>query len=116
MTRIPLGTAIRSDTGKETRLWWIRFGFNDKFWFDYKGHPHTEKLHTVERYTRTDEGHMEITVTIDDPGTYTQPFTTIGRATLMPGAEILEYICLENEQDLQRLEGPVRGAGLALEP
>jgi hypothetical protein len=87
-------------------------GFNDKFWFDYKGHPHTEKLHTVERYTRTDEGHMEITVTIDDPGTYTQPFTTVGRATLMPGAELLEYICQENNQDLQRLEGPVRGPGL----
>ena len=27
-------------------------GFNDKFWFDYKGHPHTEKLHTVERLDR----------------------------------------------------------------
>jgi len=91
-------------------------GFNDKFWFDYKGHPHTEMLHTVEHYTRTDLGHMAIEVTIEDPGTYTQPFTTVGRATLMPGAEILEYICLENEQDLQRLEGPVRGAGLALEP
>jgi len=87
-------------------------GFNDKFWFDYKGHPHTEKLHTVERYTRTDLGHMDITVTIDDPGTYTQPFTTVGRATLMPGAELLEYICQENNQDLQRLEGPVRGPGL----
>ncbi|HEY2844751.1 MAG TPA: hypothetical protein VGJ09_13915 [Bryobacteraceae bacterium] len=87
-------------------------GFNDKFWFDYKGHPHTEKLHTVERYTRTDEGHMGIEVTIDDPGTYTQPFTTVGRATLMPGAELLEYICQENNQDLQRLEGPVRGPGL----
>jgi hypothetical protein len=31
-------------------------GFNDKFWFDYKRHPHTEKLHTIERYTRTDFG------------------------------------------------------------
>ena len=43
-------------------------GFNDKFWFDYKGHPHTEKLHTIERYSRTDLGHMSIEVTIDDPG------------------------------------------------
>ena len=60
-------------------------GFNDKFWFDYKGHPHTEKLHTIERYTRTDLGHMSIEVTIDDPGAYTKPFTTVGRATLMPG-------------------------------
>jgi hypothetical protein len=30
----------------------------------------------------------------------------------MPGAELLEYICQENNQDLQRLEGPVRGPGL----
>ena len=86
-------------------------GFNDKFWFDYKGHPHTEKLHTIERYTRTDEGHMAIEVTIDDPGAYTQPFTTVGRAQLMTGAELLEYICQENNQDLQKLEGPARGPG-----
>ncbi|HJT88259.1 MAG TPA: hypothetical protein VJ732_10395 [Bryobacteraceae bacterium] len=86
-------------------------GFNDKFWFDYKGHPHTEKLHTIERYTRTDEGHMNIEVTIDDPGAYKQPFTTVGHATLMPHAQLLEYICQENNQDLQRLEGPARGPG-----
>ena len=86
-------------------------GFNDKFWFDYKGHPHTEKLHTIERYTRTDQGHMTIEVTIDDPGAYAKPFTTVGKATLMPKAELLEYICQENNQDLQRLEGPARGPG-----
>ena len=86
-------------------------GFNDKFWFDYKGHPHTEKLHTIERYTRTDLGHMAIEVTIDDPGAYVKPFTTIGRATLMPGAELLEYICQENNQDLPLLQGPARGPG-----
>jgi hypothetical protein len=86
-------------------------GFNDKFWFDYVGHPHTEKLHTVERYTRTDEGHMAIEVTIEDPGTYTQPFTTVGRAQLMSGAELLEYICQENNQDLEKLDGPARGPG-----
>ena len=86
-------------------------GFNDKFWFDYKGHPHTEKLHTVERYTRIDQGHMNIEVTIDDPGAYEKPFTTVGKAVLMPGAELLEYICQENNQDLPLLEGPARGPG-----
>jgi len=86
-------------------------GFNDKFWFDYKGHPHTEKLHTIERYTRTDLGHMAIEVTIDDPGAYVKPFTAVGRATLMPGAELLEYICQENNQDLPLLQGPARGPG-----
>jgi hypothetical protein len=86
-------------------------GFNDRFWFDYKGHPHTEKLHTIERYTPVDAGHMRIEVTIDDPGAYAQPFTTVGRATLMPGAELMEYICQENNQDVEKLEGPARGPG-----
>ena len=83
-------------------------GFNDKFWFDYLGHPHTEKLHTIERYTRTDLGNMSIEVTIDDPGAYSKPFTTVGRARLMPGGELLEYICQENNIDLEHISGPAR--------
>jgi hypothetical protein len=86
-------------------------GFNDKFWFDYHGHPHTEKLHTVERYTRTDFGTMAIEVTIDDPGTYAKPFTTVGLARLMVGADLMEYICQENNLDLRLLSGPALGPG-----
>ena len=81
-------------------------GFNDLFWFDYLGHPHAEKLHTVERYTRTDRGNIRIEVTIDDPGAYTKPFTTVGRARLMPGDELMEYICNENDQDRGHYSGP----------
>jgi hypothetical protein len=86
-------------------------GFNDKFWFDYVGHPHTEMLHTIERYTRTDLGNMQIEVTIDDPGAYTKPFTTTGRARLMANTELLEYICQENNSDLGHLSGPAKGPG-----
>ena len=75
-------------------------GYNDKFWFDCRGHPHTEKLHTVERWTRKDFGNMENRVTIDDPGKlYTKPFTLTFMATLSPPQdELLEYICQENNQ------------------
>jgi hypothetical protein len=83
-------------------------GFNDKFRFDYLGHPHTEKLHTVERYTRTDLGNMTIEVTIDDPGAYTKPFTTVGRARLQPGEDLLEYICQENNIDLVHVNAPAQ--------
>jgi hypothetical protein len=82
-------------------------GFNDKFWFDYLGHPHTEKLHTVERYTRTDLGNMTIEVTIDDPGAYTKAFTTTGRARLQSG-DLLEYICQENNIDLVHVNAPAQ--------
>jgi hypothetical protein len=80
-------------------------GFNDKFWFDFAGHPHTEKLHIVERYRRPDLGHLEDEVTIDDPGAYSKPFTMYGHFPLQVGAEIMEYICNENNQDVQHIVG-----------
>ena len=83
-------------------------GFNDKFWFDYLGHPHTEQLHIVERYTRTALDKMEIEVTIDDPGAYAKPFTTAGSANLLPGEDLLEYICNENNIDLQHIDAPAQ--------
>jgi hypothetical protein len=80
-------------------------GFNDKFWFDFAGHPHTGQLHITERYRRPDLGHIEEEVTIDDPGAYTKPFTMYGHFPLDPGAEIMEYICNENNQDVTHIVG-----------
>ena len=82
-------------------------GFNGKIWFDNRGHVSTEKLHVVERYTRTDLGNMRIEVTIDDPGAYSRPFKVNGSARLMPkDDELLEYVCNENNQDVPFLVGP----------
>jgi len=64
------------------------------------GRPHTNKLHLVERFRRPDAGHLEYEVLIDDPGTYTKPWTIKYATTLLAGDEIGEYICTENEQDL----------------
>ncbi len=81
-------------------------GFNDKFWFDFRGHPHTEKLHTIERWTRKDLGTLVSEVTIDDPGVYTKPFTVSFTARIRPNEELMEYICQENEQDSKHIKGP----------
>ena len=91
-------------------------GFNDKFWFDFRGHPHTEQLHTVERYTRKDFGTLVNEVTIDDPGAYSKPFTLKFNATLIPKAEILEYICQENNTDLKHILGPAGPGGGEIGP
>jgi hypothetical protein len=80
-------------------------GYNDKFWFDFVGHPHTEQLHTVERYTRKDLGTLVNEITIDDPGAYSKPFTVTFNARLMPKGEIMEYICQENNQDVSHIRG-----------
>ena len=74
-------------------------GFNDKFWFDRLGTPHTEQLHTIERWTRVNMGNLVNAVTIDDPGAFSRPFTATFNARLSPpGDELMEYICQENNQ------------------
>ncbi|MGA2716282.1 MAG: hypothetical protein ABSG41_24565 [Bryobacteraceae bacterium] len=80
-------------------------GFNDKSWLDAAGHPHTEKLHVVERYTRTSMDNLHYEVTIDDPGAYSKPWTTSWNIQWVPGATPLEYICQEGNQDVQHLVG-----------
>jgi hypothetical protein len=82
-------------------------GFNDKTWLDTeKGLPATEALHVTERFQRTNFGNLEIQATIDDPKAYTKPWTTtIQRARLQLGTEILEFICNENEKDLPHMVG-----------
>jgi len=92
------GHSIGSYDGKDT-LVIDTVGFNDKFWFDRQGTPHTEQLHTIERWTRVNEGTLRNEVTIDDPGAYTRPFVTTWMARLAaPGDEIMENICQENNQ------------------
>jgi hypothetical protein len=81
-------------------------GFNDLFWFDFLGHPHTERLRVVERYTRTSYGVLENVTTVIDPGAYAKPFTIRYEATLRPGWDLMEYICNENNQDVEHLRGP----------
>jgi hypothetical protein len=82
-------------------------GYNDKFWFDFVGTPHTEQLHTIERWTRTDMSHLVDEITIDDPGAYAKPFKAVFNAMLMPpGEELREYICNENNIDPAHLTGP----------
>jgi hypothetical protein len=86
--------------------WWAgdtlvvdTIGFNDKFWFDRRGFPHTEQLHVIERWTRIDFTTLHNEVTIDDPGAYSRPFTATFKARLTaPGDELREYICAENNQ------------------
>jgi hypothetical protein len=80
-------------------------GFNDQFWFDFAGHPHTEKLHVTERYTRPDADHLEYATTVDDPGAYTRPFTMYGHSNLQAGGELMEYICNENNKDVSHIVG-----------
>jgi hypothetical protein len=79
-------------------------GFNGKTWLDQTGKPTSEALHVTERFKRTDFGHMDIQVTIDDPKVYTKPWTVKEQARLMPNTDVIENAC-ENNLDLPHLGG-----------
>ena len=80
-------------------------GLNGKAWIDQLGKPATEALHVIERFRRKDFGHMDIEITIDDPKAYTRPWTITEAAKLSNAVELMEFICNENNRDLEHLPG-----------
>ncbi|HEX5432436.1 MAG TPA: hypothetical protein VFW83_10750 [Bryobacteraceae bacterium] len=83
-------------------------GFNMETWLDAAGHPHGEQLKVTERYTRPNMNTLQLAATIDDPEYYTKPWTVVTTARWTPGGELMEYICQENNRDLQHI-GAQRG-------
>jgi hypothetical protein len=74
-------------------------GFNDRSWLDRSGHTHSDAMRVVEKFHRRDFGHLDVTITIDDPKTFTRPITFTQPNTLAPDGDLLEYFCTDNEQD-----------------
>ena len=80
-------------------------GFNNETWLDAAGHMHGEKLHVIEKFSRPDSDTLRLEATIDDPDYYTKPWAVVTTSTWAAGQELLEYICQENNRDIQHLVG-----------
>jgi hypothetical protein len=80
-------------------------GFNETTWLDYGGHPHSEALKMTERIRRTDLGHLAVETRIDDPRYYKRAWTVPSKADLVVDTEMLEYVCAENQKDVEHLVG-----------
>jgi Family of unknown function (DUF6152) len=70
-------------------------GFNERFWFSNGGLPHTEQLHIVERFTRTDYNTLKYEVTIDDPGAYTRTWSAGWNLQWVP-EDLPIFYCQDN--------------------
>jgi hypothetical protein len=68
-------------------------GFNQETWLDEVGHPHSEAMHVTERFQRRNVGTMDVDITIDDPRTYTKPWTATVHFELLPATELAEHVC-----------------------
>ena len=71
-------------------------GVDERTWLDNAGRPHSSELKVEERFHRIDHDNMEITLTIDDPKMYTQPWLALNKfpLRLQPrGFDIREMYC-----------------------
>ncbi len=62
---------------------------------DVGGVPYSEDLKLTERFTRIDADTMDYKVTVDDPKTFTAPWTVEFPIRHEPGYQIFEYACHE---------------------
>ena len=71
-------------------------GFNDKTWLDRDGHVHSDQLHVIERFHRTDRDNMQIDITMEDPRALVKPWVTQLFFQLRPQWDIQELVCTDN--------------------
>jgi hypothetical protein len=71
-------------------------GLNEKFWMSNGGLPHTEQLHIIERFTRTDMNTLKYEVTIDDPGAYTRQWSASWTLQWVAGEDLPTSYCQDN--------------------
>ena len=74
-------------------------GFADGMWLDRNGSPLTDAGKITERFRRPNFGHLEITLTVDDPKAYTAPWTVTLRQDIAVDTDLVNYYCMENEKD-----------------
>jgi len=75
-------------------------GLDERTWLDNAGRPHSSELKVEERFHRIDHDHMELTVTINDPKMYTQPWLALNKFPLRlqpQGFDIREMLCVPSE-------------------
>jgi len=73
---------------------------NDKTFVDSYRTPHTTKLHVIERFKMLDGGKtLQASITVEDPGAFTTPWTAVQRWKRREGEPITELICADNRND-----------------
>lgn len=73
-------------------------GMDDKTWVDRRGYPHSLDMRVEERYTRVNHDTLAVTITIDDPKTYTKPFVVAtNEYKWIPNQEDEEQLCVPSE-------------------
>jgi hypothetical protein len=78
-------------------------GFRDGLWLDTSGSTMSDAAKMTERIRRPNFGTLEIEITVDDPKTYTRPWTVSMPQSIVLDTELIDEFCLENEKSSQHM-------------
>ncbi len=82
-------------------------GLDERTWLDNAGDPHSADMRVQETYHRVDQNTMELTVKIDDPKAYKEPWLGLNKFVLHrqpAGFDIREMICAPSEAEQYKKE------------
>jgi hypothetical protein len=73
------------------------FANDDRTWLDRAGNHHSSAMVVTERFTSIDDGHIQYEATIEDPNTFSRPWTIAMPLyrRIEPNAELFQYNCVE---------------------
>jgi hypothetical protein len=77
---------------------------------DFGGPPYSDEMKLVERFTRTAPNTIDYQMTVNDPKTYTAPFTVAFPITHEPGYQLFEYACHEGNMAMRNMLSAARAA------
>ena len=77
-------------------------GQYDSTWFDRAGNHHSDKMKVTERYTPMSPYHLQYEATIEDPETFTEPWTISMPLyrRMEDNAQLMEFRCVEFVEEL----------------
>ena len=78
-------------------------GYRDDSWLDTAGNFFSSAARVTERMRRPNFGSLDIDVTVDDPKVFTKPWTVALHMKPLLDTEMMDFICLENNKDIQHL-------------
>ena len=76
-------------------------GLRDDMWLDIQGSPVTESARVTERLKRINFGIMQVEIAVNDPKAYTRPWSVTVEMAAQMDTNMLEEICLDDEQDVK---------------
>ncbi len=91
-------------------------GLDARAWLDEWGTPFSEEAKITERWRKVDANTVQMTITVDDPVTFTKPWTSDPRTLRLqpkgsPNGEVLEVIFapMDEKEFNERVRNPAGG-------